>query len=647
MAAASHPPVNDKHRGQFFAPDHFFRRLLVALWACIFLVGGFLPIGGVHSQAQGALLVQAPDLSAFPQVTVQFKLPISPAAADENLELPDLRVLENGQEATIAWLEKERSGVHFTLAINGGREFDWRDPDGASNYQKLRDLILEWTSGWADGPEDEWSLVVSGGTSVFNLTSRTAWQNALQAYAPDFRSLAPDLSSLATAIELAEARVVPFGVDKGVLYLTTPPTVSQIDEIFATAQQARAAGIQVHVWMIGDPIYVLDDQGGSLLALAEQTGGTFFQFSGPETLPETRSMLSDLGFLHTLQYESLVRSPGTHSLQISADLDQGTYQGDPVPFYLDIRPPQPILVDPPGVISRSEDPAGPAITSGALMVHDGGVSLYPDLIFIQIMVGFPDGRVRELASSRLLVNGVVMDVNPLPPFDVLSWDISKLTQPGEQTLEVEVVDAWGLVGRTNEYPVRIDVPIPEDDPGLSTRQITLLIGGGFAGLGVLALLAWGAVRLVKQHIKPLLKWFPPRDPERKQARSAPVSSVIDPVLATLIPLGRLDPQWEEDAIRITKHRVVFGGDPRQADVVLAGPDVGRVQACLTYDGQGFWLADLGSPSGTWVSYSRVGRQAVRVRSGDLVHFGNCGFRFTMVKNTLPDDVHIQPYEPLL
>ena len=68
---------------------------------------------------------------------------------------------------------------------------------------------------------------------------------------------------------------------------------------------------------------------------------------------------------------------------------------------------------------------------------------------------------------------------------------------------------------------------------------------------------------------------------------------------------------------------------------------------LTFDGSGFWLADLGSQSGTWINYSRIDTHPVRLESGDLIHFGNVGFRFTMVRNTLPDAVQIKPYEPML
>jgi pSer/pThr/pTyr-binding forkhead associated (FHA) protein len=76
-------------------------------------------------------------------------------------------------------------------------------------------------------------------------------------------------------------------------------------------------------------------------------------------------------------------------------------------------------------------------------------------------------------------------------------------------------------------------------------------------------------------------------------------------------------------------------------------DVDGVQARLTVDSEGFWLSDLDSQTGTWVNYRRVGTHPVRIQPGDLIHFGNCGFRFTMVERTLPDAVHIYPYEPLL
>ena len=564
-------------RGLMTAPDHCFWRILVSCLACIGTLLSLLPIDRVYGQDQSEILVQAPDLSAFPQISLQFELPDPLEIAGVDLLPEQLHVQEDGQEVPVQSLQKEKRGIHFTLAIDGGREFDLRDAAGNSSYMKLRGVISAWAESRVEGSADEWTLIASDGKMAFNLTEHSAWLDVLWAYEPDFRGMTPDLSSLSTAIQMAETRVVPFGLDKSILYLTTPPTVSQINAIYAEAEKARAAGIQVNVWMVGDPVYLLNDQGGALIALADITGGMFFHFSGVEILPDASTLLPPQGFIYVLQYESLIRKPGTFSLQISADLAQGTYQGIPVSFYVDVRPPDPVLLDPPAAISRAGMVETPAVTSGIFAGKMGDEGLYPDLQIIKILVDFPDGSAREIIASRLIVNGVVVDERKARPFDVLSWDLSDITQSSEQTIQVEVEDSLGLSGLTNEYHVQVEVTLPEPEPVPSVRKMTLLIAGGLSGLGFLALLVWGGIRLVRQKNMTKLTRILARESLRKRASDGISSAVREPVLATLVPTGRVGQDWERQAIRISKRNGVFGENPKRADYHLEDEGVDPVQ----------------------------------------------------------------------
>ena len=60
--------------------------------------------------------------------------------------------------------------------------------------------------------------------------------------------------------------------------------------------------------------------------------------------------------------------------------------------------------------------------------------------------------------------------------------------------------------------------------------------------------------------------------------------------------------------------------------------VSRTHAQLRSIGDGWKLRDLGSSNGTWVNGSRV-TGSVRVRPGDVVRFGQIGFRLTVPRTT--------------
>jgi hypothetical protein len=600
----------------------------------------------VQGQPQGTFLVQPPDNSEFPLLAVDFKLPGSLVLEEGDLKSSQLTVLEGGQEVKVQSLEKEWRGVHFTLAINGGRELDLRDSAGVSNFAKLRGVLRNWAEGRDFSEGDAWSIETNQGRIVANATNAEDWHNALEAYQPDFRSMSSDMNSLDAAVRAAAGRVVPFGVDKAVLTITTPPTVPQIEEINAIREQASAAGIRVNVWMIGDPLFLNNEQGGALISLAEITGGSFYHFSGTEPLPDPGSLLTNLGTIYVLQYDSLIRQSGTYPLTITADLLDGYYQGEAPPFYIKVLPPKVVLVDPPMTIYRATS-GKVEMATGALVDNGLGKSLLPSSEKIIFQVSFPDDYPREIVASRLVVDEVVMAVSYAQPFNEIAWDLSSIIESGEQIVRVEISDSLGLTGITNGFPVQVVVNLPEAEPNLSAQQIGLIIVGVSLGIGVLLIILWGAARLIQianlEQLKGILK---------RQIRNADSDRIkITPnprrALATLVPTGVLFENWEEEAIRIEKTDGVFGSDPDRADYVLLLEGVDAKQARLRLRDGEFWLQDLGSTLGTWLNYKRIGSDPEKVHPGDLLHFGNFGFRFTMMDRSLKDSVRFTPYEPLL
>jgi len=61
------------------------------------------------------------------------------------------------------------------------------------------------------------------------------------------------------------------------------------------------------------------------------------------------------------------------------------------------------------------------------------------------------------------------------------------------------------------------------------------------------------------------------------------------------------------------------GRGRGADVVIAEPTMSRAHAAIGYDGQGFFVQDLGSTNGTRVNGSR--ERKTSLKTGDDIQLG--------------------------
>ena len=460
---------------------------------------------------------------------------------------------------------------------------------------------------------------------------------SLMGYEPNFRNVTPNFESLSTAIEIARDRVVPFGVDKSILYITTQPSAEQIEAVNELSLEAQLAGVQVNVWMVGDAYFLTNDQGGALINLAQNTGGTFFNYTGVEPLPNPEETLSSIGTFYTLTYETSIRETGSYPLRLEINTPGGAFSGESVPFFLEVEPPNPILLSPPETIERRLEQIG----------ETGDLDLFPDLAEIGVLIEFPDGNPRVITASRLIVDGAVVLVKDQPPFDVLTWDISTLDESGVHNLQVEVTDSLDLSGRTIETPIQILVVEPEADiQSLLQRPwfIVLLVG-----LGVIAFLVvfWLIGRLWKQiQIKKLNK-----DDSEKAGRSewqdlfGYDSAIWGEV--ELQPLKIEKSQEKQQGVTISDPKIIIGSDPDLADVVLDDPSVAGRHALLFINQDQYWISQLDENKATWINYQLLEGNPVPLQAGDIIHVGELGFRFTIIDADHPSEVTVSKFKPYL
>jgi len=608
--------------------------IAAGIFSCFWL--SFSVSYDVHAQEQSGITVAPPDVACFPTISVEFKITDAGIESHDVLTPVDVIVIENSQSIPVESLTQEYRGVLFSLVVNAARELDINDADGLSRYDKLSAALQGWASSRTFSAGDTWSFVTNDGVSVRAATSDADWNAGLNAYQPDFRALEPELSGLEIAIKAADERVVSLGVDKVLLYITPPPDADQIEDLLLLAEDARSAGIRVNVWMVGDELYLSNDQGGALKNLASITGGQFFHYTGVETIPDQEAYLLSLGYTYTLTYNSRIRETGTYPLEIEVSLPDLQVSGVSQPFYIDVQPPNPILISPPAQIT----------VEVSSMKDTSGAVLSPDHSVWEIMVEFPDGYNREIVASRLYVDGIVVDVRREVPFDSLSWDFSELTESGEHIIQVEVEDVLGLSARTILTPVQIELTQPGTTPRFSLQQIGIILAVLILAAAFLILIIWFVRRrLIGKDLSVIkTRLFGRR--RNAGADQVTASASDGHVLGALIPLGGTGDESEQ-TLMITQTETIIGMDPICADQVIHDEDISDVHARLHVQEGGFWLQDMGSSTGTWVNYTEIGTKHVQIHPGDLIHFGSVGFRFTIKDNPTPSEIFISKFESRL
>jgi hypothetical protein len=626
----------NQHQGHSSAPGKY--RWLWCLMILFLLSAsvGF-PILITHAQTLGKIEIQPPQLDLFPIVSTNFRI-TSASKAIKELSINDLTLYENNQEVKLLTLHPVHQGAHFTLVINGSREFDLRDIEGISPFQKISAELSTWAIKRKFAKSDAWSLITNHGAAIRNTSSSEGWITALNAYQPNFRALEPDLVGLDTAIQSAKEWVVPFGVDKAILYITPPPMSSQIDQIRNLTQLAESSGIHISVWMIGDPYYLTNEQGVSLMDLASNTGGTFYYYTREEPLPNPEDILLPLGKFYTLTYESNIRETGTYPLKLQIALENETLTGEAVPFFINLAPPKPILVSPPASIIRQ----------APMNVVNPQDAIEPKQIELTFIIEFPDGYPREIEASRLYVNGRFEDQRLDPPFDRLVWDLTSITESGDQTIQVEVVDSLGLSSRTIAFTVPVEVVTPSIArlSNASRQQVGLWISGTILFAAFLILMIWAGKQFI---VSPAFAAFSqsvfhrfrrphkaaqPHSDFSKQGRLLPLKSLTQPINAN-------------GMIKLTDNPLTIGSDPKKANIVINNKEIKPSHARILIRNNHFYFQNLVGDKNSWFNYERMSSKSVELHPGDIIHLGNCGFRFTIIDEKKPLIVEIQKFEPEL
>lgn len=618
--------------------------LVAALLACA------APVAA--QDAQGTVQIAALESRNFPAMTLFFEAYDAQRQFRSGLTKDQVNILEDGRAVPLDALEQIEPGVQVILAYNLNPTFANRYA-GISRFDAVQTALLDWVSAHPPIESDDLSLASNTGLQTIRLHGAEAWLQALQDYRPDLSRQQSSLVSLSQALDLATDPNPSALMKRFLLYITPLPLAGSLDALTNLTVRASQLGVTVHVWLVA-PANAPErtpELVAPLKAMAEQSGGQFFVFSGPEPLPDLEQAIAPLRQVYQAKWTSQIARSGSHDAAVQAQFDGQTLASAPRSFSLTVQPPNPIFLAPPAALELGWTAPSREVEA----------AIIPASVEIQALIEFGDGHPRALQATRLYADGVLVDENLEEPFDRFTWPLGGYQQSGKAVLQLEAVDQLGLSKRSIQLPVQLNVAPKPDLPFLQvlSREQWMIVGALAVALIVLILvlqrrrraptLSRGQKRRLERD--PLTQPVPVRsEPARKAAarkgspsgppavlRRLPDSEDLSAALhAVPIPGSR---------IPLDRREITLGRDARQAILVVDHPSVDPLHARLYRAPDGsFHLADDGSVAGTWVNFAPVSSRGTRLEHGDLVHIGRAAFRFELTHPGELAQPQVVPYE---
>lgn len=610
----------------------------------IVLLGLLLAAAPASAQTTARVELLFPDTEAFPEIRLFLDVHKANGAFAHNLDLDDLRLYENGSLVQVDQFFELRPGLQLVVAVNPGEAFGIRNTQGSSRYDRVLQALSDWAEARQGSTLDDIVLLTPGGAGSAHGPDARGMLEALRQTRLNLDDPAPTLDVLFQSVERASDSTSRQGMERAVLFITALPDGDPALSIESLLSLAAQQHVRIYTWLVASPDAFELPGALELRRLSEQSQGQFYAFSDLEELPDPESYFMYLRDIYELVYQSALRQGGTHQLVAELVLPDGMLSSPARSFNLALEPPNPVFLVPPA-----------EITLRPLSPQMGSTGLEPSQQVLQVLVDFPDGRLRPLARTALYVDGQLVEEKNSPPYDRFTWDLSPYSRSGQHVLQVEVVDTLGLAGKSIETVVDLTVVQPAANPwiGLLTN-IPLVVGLSsllLVALFTLALILAG--RISPQTLRiPLGSRRRSRPAEplpaaaggERRLRSISPGRIAGWVNRLNWPQRRLAPRANafllpitgdvEEApvvpIPITVEEATLGQDPSQATLVLDEPSVQALHARLVRSEEGgYRLSDEGSVAGTWVNYLPVPKEGVLLEHGDLIHIGRVCFRFQL------------------
>ncbi|MBW8010632.1 MAG: FHA domain-containing protein [Chloroflexi bacterium] len=620
----------------------------------LLLVSLIFPLLASAQSAPHATL-SVPDIDRFPLITAYLDARDAQEGFLSGLQAGDITIIENDLELPALELAELQTGVQFVVAINPATSFAIPDEQLIKRYDYLAQNLEVWASVMDASSNDDLSLVTPAEKLINHESDYSAWLVDFGAYEPDYDTAVPTLESLGTAIDYLAAETTPRpGMNRAVLWLTSTLNPVHSNALQSYIEQAKLAQVRIFVWMIDSQRLFDSLEADELRAVAAQTGGQFFAFSGIEPLPDLQANLDSIRQIYQLSYHSAVTVAGAYNFSVILQKDDWQAVSGSQSFEVQLQAPNPIFVSgsPPSQILRAQPEDAEA-----------GDELLPSEQLIEIWIEFPDSIDREIVRTTLYANGEMVSENTSSPFDQFTWDLTGYNVSERVILVVEAEDEMGFSNTSIGQPVQITIQrAPGGISAVFTRYGSIL-GIGLVTIAGLVLLL---VLLLAGRIQPRPM------AARRRAKASYEDPVTQPVkdmeqsipqptrlaqfasrfsaprlqwpqlrplpkpLAYLVPISDSGEPQTSGTFQITSSELTFGAALDQVNIPIDDPAVEDIHARLWQDEKGiFHLADQGSVAGTWINYAPVSNGGSQVEQGDLIHIGRAGFRFTLNKPGQP------------
>ncbi|OGO38791.1 MAG: hypothetical protein A2W35_15325 [Chloroflexi bacterium RBG_16_57_11] len=619
--------------------SHAYRLLL-----CLLL----LSFQRANAQVGGGAVLSNLNTEKFPRIQAYLDVHDAQGNFIHGLSADQVRILEDGNPRAVTYLHELRPGVQVVVVINPGPSFAIRNNKAISRYDIVKETLHTWARSRLGSNIDDLSLLITDGPAASHTTDPGQWISALEAEQVDPRTTRANLDILFRATGLVSDPLPRPGMTRVILFITAPPEGQSDQSLDNLVAQAREQHVPIFIWMVSSTGAFSTQSAQQLMDLSEQTGGKFLTFTGDESLPSPEEYFEPLRHIYSLGYESGASTSGIHQVVAQIETGEASIDTPPASYEIELQPPKPAFISPPLEVNRQipADGAGGPESNQA----DSGYS--PQEQRLQVVFEFPDGRMRSLVYSALLVDGTIVAENSNPPFDHFTWSLEPYSTSGLHQLQVQASDELGLTGSSVEIPVQVSVDETTRSPLGGFQQNLPVLGGLIIALAgavlLLVLVIGGKIRPRAHRVARKRRRFDPvtqpvhfaTEPStHRRAGWAnrlqwPQRAAGPQAYAYLYSIHDPDQPDSVPPIPITTDEVTLGSDQGMSALLLDDPSVESLHARITRQEDGsFRLADVGSIAGTWVNYSPVSRTGTRLEHGDLIHIGRIGFRFMLRKST--------------
>jgi hypothetical protein len=612
--------------------EHTHTRWLVLI---ALLTATWLPLGSASAQLQATVRISQPTTDEFPQISLFVAVIDSSGRHIPGLPTSSFSVIEDENELSDVAVNEKKIGTRQVFVINTSSELGLRDSLGRTRFERTQTALLDW---WKL-PEislhgiDDLSLITTEGVLVNHSSSTADLASTLDHLTPDFEDNVSGYDLLLNALEATSEPASMLGMPTHIIFFTSLLHLPRDVPLANIIARSQDTGTTIHPILMGAPEVMQQPEIEPLRQLAEATGGQLLLLDSSQGLTPLANQIIAQRIQYQLTFNSRVSSPGSHQVQIRVTGDGLDAISELQNYEIDVQPPEVAFIQPPEEIIRQTD--DPAMALAAMT---------PTSQTIQLLITFPDKHPRAIASSQIIVDGVVVAQHSEAPFDNYVWDLSNYLESESHTIKAIVEDSLGLVGSSITHSVDLKVITPPR--GLAALKPAL--GSLLAALAVLIaglVLAVGLISMGRQRLAPAIsrKQSPPQQKKGlKRAGLRPLST-SQPAEAYLV---LHDSQGEEgDAIPLTGIDLILGRDPSLTSFPIDDPSVESMHARLIRKAAGdYLLRDQGSVAGTWVNYELVPDEGRLLKHGDIIHVGRATFRFRLQTPPSPPNIRVHPLE---